>query len=77
MKKYTIWARRTNDPTTEDGFGDWDTFGEWEEETPEDALFFWMDQQPFEDNRFKQTGENTFKLDDYEYECMAECEDEE
>ena len=77
MKKYTIFARRINDPTTADGFGEWQEVGTWDEETPEDALFFWMDQQPFEDDRFIQTGENTFKLDDYEYECMAECDKDE
>lgn len=74
MKKYKIYARRINDPVSADGYGDWDVFGEWQEETPEDALFFWMDQQPFEDDRFIQTGKNTFKLDDFEYECIAKCD---
>lgn len=75
MRTYTIHARRINDPVAADGYGDWDEVGEWQAETPEDALFFWMDQQPFEDDRFVQTGENSYKLDDFEYECEAEAED--
>jgi hypothetical protein len=68
---YTINARQINNTATADGYTDWEAVGEWEADTADDAIFFWMDQQPFEDSRFEQTGESTYRLDDAEFEVTA------
>lgn len=69
---YNIIVRQTN-ANTADGYGEWQNVGTWTiDGTAEDALFYWMDEQKYEDNRFTKTGDNTYKLDDLEYECYAE-----
>lgn len=65
-----IIARATNSNTA-DGYSDWEDVGEWEADNPDDAIFYWMDEQKFEDSRFERTGDNTFRLDDDEYEVKA------
>lgn len=71
--RYNIIARQTN-ANTADGYSTWEYVDEWEAEDAETALDQWMDDMRYNDNRFVQTGDNSYRLDDREYDVKAEAE---
>lgn len=71
--RYNIIARQTN-ANTADGYSTWEYVDEWEAEDAETALDQWMDDMRYNDNRFVQTSDNSYRLDDREYDVKAEAE---
>lgn len=71
--RYNIIARQTN-ANTADGYSTWEYVDEWEAEDAEAALDQWMDNMRYNDNRFVQTSDNSYRLDDRKYDVKAEAE---
>lgn len=70
MRKYDIIARQTN-ANTADGFTDWFDAGEWEADSAEDAVAFWMDEMKFENEIFKRVGKNTYRVGNAEFDVRG------
>lgn len=73
--RYNIIARQTN-ANTADGYSTWEYVDEWNADSAEDAIYEWMDDMQYNDNRFVQTSDHSYCLDDREYDVKAEPESE-
>lgn len=70
--KFTISARQTNSANTADGYLEWQEVDEWNAKNAETAIDQWMDNMRYVDDRFVQTGANSYRLDDMEFDVKAE-----
>lgn len=64
MRTYNIEARKSDSDI-------WEVVGEWEADCAEDAIYFWMDDQKYNDDRFNQIDADTYSIDGIEYDVRA------
>ena len=70
--KFTISTRQTNSTKTADGYTEWQEVDERNTENAETAIDEWMDDMRYADDRFAQTGANSYRLDNMEFDAKAE-----